>query len=116
VGLLISALVFLLLAGASAATAGPAEEAKSLMADRCVVCHGDNGDGKGPGASSLDPQPKDFHNRKWQKSVNDKTLAKAIVSGGPAVGLSASMPGNPDLADKPDVVAAMVKQIRAWGK
>jgi hypothetical protein len=32
------------------------------------------------------------------------------------VGLSPSMPGNPDLVNSPDVVAAMVKQIRAWGK
>ncbi len=86
------------------------------MADRCAVCHGDNGDGHGPSASSLNPRPKDFHDAKWQKSVSDQTLAKAIVLGGPAVGLSASMPGNPDLADQPDTVAAIVKQIRAWSK
>lgn len=99
-----------------ASWAGPADEAKTLMSDRCAVCHGDNGDGKGPSASSLDPPPRNFHDRKWQKSVTDKTLAKAIIEGGTAAGLSASMPGNPDLADQPAVVAAMVKQIRAWGK
>ena len=80
------------------------------------MCHGENGDGQGPSASSMNPPPRNFHDPKWQKSVTDKTLANAIVDGGSAVGVSASMPGNPDLADRPDVVAAMVKQIRAWGK
>lgn len=93
-----------------------ADDAKTLMADRCAVCHGDDGDGQGPSASSMSPRPRNFHDAKWQKSVTDKTLAKAIIEGGSAVGVSASMPGNPDLADHPDVVAAMVKQIRAWGK
>lgn len=93
-----------------------ANEAKALISDRCTVCHGENGDGAGPSSSSLNPRPKNFQNREWQKSVKDQTLAKAIVYGGPAVGLSASMPANPDLENRPDVVSAIVKQIRAWGK
>jgi len=100
----------------SVSAAGAEDEAKTLMSDRCAACHGENGDGHGPGSSYLVPPPKDFHNPEWQKSVTDKTLVTAIVQGGPAVGLSPSMPGNPDLADRPDVVAAIVKQIRAWGK
>jgi mono/diheme cytochrome c family protein len=100
----------------SVSAAGADDEAKALLSDRCAICHGENGDGHGPGSSSLVPRPKDFHNRQWQKSVTDKTLATVIVLGGPAVGLSPSMPGNPDLANSPDVVAAIVKQIRAWGK
>jgi hypothetical protein len=87
-----------------------------MMSDRCAVCHGENGDGQGPSAPSLNPPPRDFRDKKWQASVSDKTLASAIIDGGTAVGLSASMPANPDLAGRPDVVAAMVKQIRAWGK
>ena len=98
------------------ALSSAADDAKTLMADRCAVCHGENGDGQGPTALSMNPPPRNFHDAKWQKSVTDKTLAKAIVDGGSAVGVSASMPGNPDLANRPDVVAAMVKQIRAWGK
>ena len=114
----ISAALLVGLAFASPARAGSGsrDDAKNLMADRCAVCHGDNGNGQGPSASSLNPRPKDFHDARWQKSVSDQTLAKAIVLGGPAVGLSASMPGNPDLADQPDIVAAIVKQIRAWSK
>jgi mono/diheme cytochrome c family protein len=112
----IAGIVAAAISPSAAYSAGANEEASSLIADRCAVCHGENGDGQGPAASNLNPPPQDFHSRKWQKSVSDETLTKAIMLGGPAVGLSASMPGNPDLINRPEVVAAMVKQIRAWGK
>jgi mono/diheme cytochrome c family protein len=91
-------------------------EAASLLSDRCATCHGESGKGDGPGASNLQQKPKNFHDRKWQKSVSDETLAKVIVQGGPAIGLSKSMPDNPDLINRPDVVNALIKQIRVWGK
>jgi hypothetical protein len=62
------------------------------------------------------PKPIDFHNSNWQVSVSDADMAKAIVRGGTAVGLSSQMQPNPDLEDKPDVVAALVEHIREWGK
>jgi len=86
--------------------------AESLFGDRCAVCHGPNGDGKGPGAANLNPKPVDFRDRKWQRSVSDEKITKAIVYGGPAVGLSASMAANPDLETQPAVVAALVEHIR----
>jgi mono/diheme cytochrome c family protein len=87
--------------------------AASLFGDRCAVCHGPNGDGKGPGAANLNPKPQDFRNRKWQRSVTDEKITKAIVYGGPAVGLSSSMAANPDLEAQPSVVAALVEHIRS---
>ncbi len=87
--------------------------AASLFGDRCAVCHGPNGDGKGPGAENLNPKPQDFRSRKWQRSVSDEKIAKAIVYGGPAVGLSSSMAANPDLEAQPNVVAALVEHIRS---
>jgi mono/diheme cytochrome c family protein len=87
--------------------------AASLFGDRCAVCHGPNGDGKGPGAANLNPKPQDFRNRKWQRAVSDEKIAKAIVYGGPAVGLSSAMAANPDLESQPNVVAALVEQIRS---
>jgi cytochrome c553 len=90
--------------------------ASSLFGDRCAVCHGQNGDGKGPGASNLNPKPRDFRDRKWQRSVSDETMAKAIVYGGPAVGLSSAMAANPDLESQPSVVAALIEHIRDLGK
>jgi cytochrome c553 len=87
-------------------------EAASLFGDRCAVCHGPNGDGKGPGAANLNPKPVDFRDRKWQRVVTNEKITKAIVYGGPAVGLSSAMAANPDLETRPGVVAALVEHIR----
>ena len=102
--------------GASKITPEAKAEADSIFDDRCTACHGANGDGKGPAALSMNPHPKDFRDAKWQKSVSDDKITKAIVSGGEAVGLTAAMPGNPDLEGRPDVVAALVVHIRKFGK
>jgi|HubBroStandDraft_6_1064221.scaffolds.fasta_scaffold1292636_1 cytochrome c553 len=99
--------------GAGAISETARNTAASLFGDRCAVCHGANGDGKGPGAENLNPKPVDFRARKWQRSVTDEKIAKAIVYGGPAVGLSSSMSANPDLETQPGVVAALVEHIRS---
>ncbi|SRR5579884_356928 len=98
-----------------AISAAARAEAESIYGERCVACHGDTGEGNGPGAANLNPRPKNFHNRTWQRATSDEQIAKAIVQGGQAVGLSASMAPNPDLAAKPDVVAALVERIRKLG-
>jgi len=90
------------------------KEASDIFKDRCVTCHGEQGRGDGPGASNLMPKPMDFHNSNWQVSVRDADIAKAIIHGGAAVGLSSQMQPNPDLEDKPGVVAALVERIREW--
>jgi cytochrome c5 len=91
-------------------------QAESIFGERCAVCHGESGEGNGPGAGNLNPKPKNFHNQKWQKSISDDRIKKAIIYGGQAVGLSASMAPNPDLESKPDIVAALVERIRKLGK
>lgn len=93
-----------------------ADQAATLYDDRCATCHGKDGHGDGPGAAALKPKPINFHNPNWQHSVTDDQIAKAIVGGGPAVGLSKEMPDNPDLEDDPKVVKALVARIRAFGK
>jgi mono/diheme cytochrome c family protein len=92
------------------------KEASDIFKDRCVTCHGEQGHGDGPGASNLMPKPMDFHNSNWQVSVSDADIAKAIVHGGAAVGLSSQMQPNPDLEDKPGVVAALVERVRELAK
>jgi hypothetical protein len=74
------------------------------------------GHGDGPGAASLNPKPINFHKRSWQKSVTDDQIAKAIVEGGSAVGVSSQMAANPDLEDEPEVVKALVAHVRELGK
>jgi mono/diheme cytochrome c family protein len=92
------------------------DAANSIFAERCAVCHGDDGGGAGPGAANLNPKPQNFRSRKWQKSMSDDQIAKIIVNGGSSVGLSASMAANPDLEGQPDVVAALVERVRKFGK
>ena len=92
------------------------DDAADIFESRCAACHGTEGHGDGPAASNLNPRPIDFHNRRWQKSINDATIAKAIVDGGSAVGVSGQMAANPDLEDEPAVVAALVERVRQLGK
>jgi mono/diheme cytochrome c family protein len=97
-------------------TADARAQAADIFESRCVACHGADGRGDGPAAENLKPKPMNFHNSRWQKSINDATIARAIVSGGAAVGVSAEMAPNPDLEDEPAVVAALVEHVRQLGK
>ncbi len=108
---------------AAKATSGPAvgsvaakEEALRLFNQRCTLCHGLQGKGNGPASASLSPRPADYTSPAWQAAISDEAIAKVIVGGGPAVGKSMLMPPNPDLKDKPGVVAAMVSIVRGFKK
>jgi mono/diheme cytochrome c family protein len=90
----------------------PAAAARKLFATKCIVCHGDHGAGDGPGAAALNPKPRAFGDATWQASVTDEQIKKTILEGGAAVGKSAAMSANPDLADKPDELTALVKIVR----
>lgn len=102
--------------GAVEITADVRAQADEIFSSRCAACHGDQGRGNGPASGNLKPRPIDFHNRKWQKSVTNESIAHAIIYGGKSVGLSAEMAANPDLEDEPAVVAALVERIRHYGK
>jgi mono/diheme cytochrome c family protein len=94
----------------------PVAEASEIFASRCTVCHGEKGKGDGPGSAALDPKPRDFTSAEWQSEVTDEHLSKIIVYGGAAVGKAPTMPANPDLDAKPEVVAELVKVIRGLGQ
>ena len=97
------------------AAADPAAEASEIYKNRCTVCHGETGKGDGAGSAALDPKPRDFTSPDWQTGVTDEHLSKIIVYGGTGVGMAATMPANPDLDAKPEVVAELVKLIRGLG-
>lgn len=99
-----------------AITPADRQEAQTIFSMRCAACHGQTGAGDGPGSAALTPKPRNFQDLKWQKSVTDDYIEKIIVQGGLAVGRSASMPGNPDLASKPGTVAALREHIRGLAK
>jgi mono/diheme cytochrome c family protein len=89
-------------------------KARKIYQERCASCHGDKGDGKGPGAFAINPKPRDYTNAEWQKTVTDDELTQVIVRGGAAVGKSYMMPANRDLRSKPDVAAGLVQLVRSF--
>lgn len=97
-------------------TTDPNEQARRIYGTLCTQCHGADGTGNTPVGEQLNPHPRNYTDPAWQKSVTDDELRKAIVGGGVAVGKSNSMPPNPDLADKPDVVNGLVAIIRGFGQ
>ena len=97
------------------APADPKAEAEQVFMQRCSTCHGTDGSGNGPAATALPVKPRNYSDAAWQKSVDDATLAKVIVEGGQSIGKSPLMAANPDLKDKPEVVAELVKKIRSFG-
>jgi mono/diheme cytochrome c family protein len=94
----------------------PVAEAQQIYKDRCTVCHGVTGKGDGDGSAALDPKPRDFTLAEWQDSVTDEHIQKIIVYGGAGVGKAPTMPANPDLDAKPEVVAELVKVVRGLAK
>jgi cytochrome c5 len=93
---------------------GPEAQAALIFKTRCSTCHGTDGKGNGPASITLNPKPRNYTDPAWQKSVTDDHIAEIIVKGGAALGKSPNMLANPDLADKPDVVAALVKKVRSF--
>ncbi len=89
-------------------------KARRIYQERCASCHGDKGDGNGPGAFAVKPKPRDYTNADWQMTVTDAELAEAIVRGGAAIGKSYMMPANRDLKNKAEVVAALVELVRSF--
>ena len=97
-------------AGAVSATAR--KEAEQIFSTRCFTCHGVSGAGNGPASAGLVPKPRNFMDPQWQKSVTDAHIEQIVLYGGAAVGRSPTMPGNPDLASKPEVVIALREYVR----
>lgn len=99
-------------AEAEVAVADPKAEAVEIYENRCTVCHGKTGKGDGEGSAALDPKPRDFTLTEWQESVTDDHIQKIIVYGGAGVGKSPTMPANPDLDAKPEVVKELMVYVR----
>ena len=100
----------------TAAATGAADTADGYFAMKCVVCHGANGMGDGPGGAALNPKPRNFTDAKWQDSVKDDEIRKAILEGGASIGKSAAMAPNPDLKAKPKLLDDLVKKVRSFKK
>lgn len=60
----------------------------TLYADNCAVCHGEQGEGDGPGAEGLDPQPADLHAEHVQE-LTDGGLFYIVSHGRPETAMPA---------------------------
>jgi mono/diheme cytochrome c family protein len=92
------------------------KEAQLIFSTRCFPCHGATGAGNGTASAGLVPQPRNFMDPDWQKSVTDAHIEQIILYGGAAVGRSPTMPGNPDLHSKPAVVTALREYVRSLAR
>jgi DMSO reductase family type II enzyme heme b subunit len=96
------ALLVLLAAGSPAFAQGDANAGKAVYEHKCMLCHGEKGDGKGPGAEHLLPRPRDFTRGLYKirttanKTPTDQDLFKVITDGMPGT----SMPPWAVLPDK----------------
>ena len=64
---------------------------------------------------AMQPRPRNFTDKAWQKSVDDKRLVKVLKEGGQSVGLSASMAAWGGVLSDDDI-DAVVKYVRQFGK
>ncbi len=97
------------------AEAGNAERGKLIYARRCALCHGEEGDGAGPGAERLNPPPRDFTEGQYKFKTtgfddivpNDADLFRMIRDGMPGT----AMPGWGDMLSDQDIrdVIAFIK-------
>lgn len=91
-------------------------DARTIYANQCAMCHGATGRGDGVSASALAVKPRDYSDAAWQASISDADIKKIIVLGGKGVGKHPSMPDNPGLADKPEILDGLVQIIRGFAK
>ena len=82
----------LALAQATGHTHEGLEKGQELYHSNCSPCHGENGDGKGPGARMLPVKPANHRDGKVMNQRSDQELSDIIVKGGAGVGRSPFMP------------------------
>jgi DMSO reductase family type II enzyme heme b subunit len=81
--------------GGAWAQPGDAGAGKAVYERKCLLCHGEKGDGKGPGAEQLDPKPRDFTSGAYKilstsnKIPTDQDLFAIITKGMPGTSMPA---------------------------
>ncbi|HUI96350.1 MAG TPA: cytochrome c [Xanthobacteraceae bacterium] len=67
----------------------------AMFAAHCALCHGANGDGRGPRRAAMDPAPADLTLPPWSDPASAGKLYLAIRDGVPGT----AMPSWPTLSD-----------------
>jgi DMSO reductase family type II enzyme heme b subunit len=77
------------------AQAGDANAGKAVYERKCLLCHGEKGDGNGAGAEHLAPRPRDFTKGLYKirttanKTPTDQDIFKVIAEGMPGTSMPA---------------------------
>ncbi len=111
----VAVLILLPVLAGVALAAGSAAKGKAAFEQYCVACHGKEGHGDGPMGASLNPKPKDFADKAYNRSLKDDHLVKTITEGGQSVGKSPAMPKFGGIL-KPDQVKDVIAFIRSLAK
>lgn len=77
---------------AAVAGAGDVEAGRAVYDRACATCHGPAGRGDGPAAAGFATRPTDLTDGRILNPLPDEFLARVILEGGPAEGLSPGMP------------------------
>lgn len=92
------------------------EQGARLYQTRCAVCHGNNGDGRGPAAPSLNPKPTDltsglykYRTTTWGSAPLDSNLERTIRNGLHGT----AMPGFGDILSAEEI-RAVIEVVKAF--
>src|SRR3990170_6642514 len=107
IGVLAGLLLAVLVGGSAIGVGGqPARPAaahpgKATYTQYCATCHGDTGQGDGPGAAALPIKPPPFTDGRLMNPLPDDFLFKVVGEGAGSVGLAPQMPAfRPPLTDR----------------
>jgi high-affinity iron transporter len=82
---------------------------KIVFKTNCAICHGDTGEGNGPGGAALNPKPRNFLVDKFKKGDSPNEIFNTVTNGlaGTAMASFSSLPE----ADR-GAVAVYVNSLR----
>src|SRR5262249_45893352 len=89
------ALFAVVVAASGPAWAQDVNAGKAVYERKCLLCHGEKGDGKGPGAEHLLPKPRDFTRGLFKvrstanKTPTDQDLLRIVTDGMPGTSMPA---------------------------
>jgi mono/diheme cytochrome c family protein len=96
-------------AGESGSGGDPAK-GKAIFDSKCSTCHGQTGKGDGPLSASLNPRPRDFHDKAYMSTQSDDKLFHSIKYGKPP------MPAWKDQGLSDDDIRNVLAYERTFGK
>ncbi len=76
---------------------------KKIYTEQCEMCHGEQGDGKGPVGATLKPRPADFTDAKRMEQLSDAYLFWRISEGGGFEPFNSAMPAKKGVLSENDI-------------